>query len=210
MALPSDLPIFLRSGSRIHPEMAACRQGSDGVLELGAHDCREQPGPDDLVRLRAQVHREDLREQLRVLLPLAGDLGRERRGRPGVHDVRVTDEAPWLAALVLACSRRGRRSTGRPAGGPRRRAEQAVGDDLAVVVEPVPDRERHAEETLPRDVPVPGQAFHPRLVTGPHVLGVPVELAASGEERLASLEGPHVPLRGGDDLERAACPVRST
>ena len=27
MALPSDFPIFLRSGSRIHPEMAAWRQG---------------------------------------------------------------------------------------------------------------------------------------------------------------------------------------
>ena len=43
--MPTDLDIFLRSGSRIHPEMAASVQGRLPVLEIGAHHRREQPGP---------------------------------------------------------------------------------------------------------------------------------------------------------------------
>ncbi len=85
--------------------------------------------------------------------------------------------------------------------------QQAVDDNLALVVELVPDGERNAEETLSRDVPVSCQPFHPGFVAGPHVLGVPLQFAASGEERLAAVEGSHIPLRGRDDLERAPAPL---
>ena len=67
--LPLDFDIFLRSGSRTQPEMAASVHGRHAVLELGPHDGGEQPGPDDLVGLGAQVHGEDPGEQVGVVLP---------------------------------------------------------------------------------------------------------------------------------------------
>ena len=62
---------------------------------------REQPGADDVVRLRAQVHGEHAAEQVVVAAPATRDLRRQRRRRPGVHDVRVADEAAGLSALRL-------------------------------------------------------------------------------------------------------------
>ena len=50
--LPLDLLIFLRSGSTTKPEISACAHGIDVVLEVGADDAGEQPGADDLVRVR--------------------------------------------------------------------------------------------------------------------------------------------------------------
>ena len=41
-------------------------------------------------------------EQVGVVAPAGGDLRRQRRGGPGVHDVGVADEAAGLAALVVA------------------------------------------------------------------------------------------------------------
>src|SRR5699024_9191283 len=72
------------------------------VLQVGTHDPGEQPGPDDVVRLRCEVHREGDGEPLRVPLPTAHDLWGQRRGGPGVHHVRVTHEPAGLPALVLA------------------------------------------------------------------------------------------------------------
>ena len=83
------------------------------VLELGAQHGREQPGADDVLALAAQRVREHEVEQLGVGLPAAGDLRRERRGRPGVHDVELADEAD--AAIGLGVARAERRTTGRPA-----------------------------------------------------------------------------------------------
>jgi hypothetical protein len=62
--LPFDFDIFLRSGSSTQPEIAALVHGSDVVLEMRAQHGREQPGADDVVRLRPQVHREDAGEQV--------------------------------------------------------------------------------------------------------------------------------------------------
>src|SRR5437660_6162524 len=53
------------------------RHGAE--LEVGAHDGREQPGPDDVVGLGAEVHRERAREENRV-----GGRSEERRvGKEG-------------------------------------------------------------------------------------------------------------------------------
>ena len=121
-------------------------------LEVRAHHGREQPGADDVVPLRAQVEREHLLEQrvgagARGVAPAAGDLRGERRGGPGVEDVGVADEAAGLAALALGVA--GRRVGGGVDGelglGGH---DRAVVDGLAVGVDRVPDRDRHAEEAL--------------------------------------------------------------
>ena len=65
--LPRDFDIFLRSGSRTHPEMAASVQGRQPCSSSAAHDGAEQPGPDDLVRLGAQVHGEHPGEEVGVV-----------------------------------------------------------------------------------------------------------------------------------------------
>ena len=48
------------------------------VLEIGAHDPGEQPGADDVVALRGDVHRESEGEQFLVTLPPGGDLRGQR------------------------------------------------------------------------------------------------------------------------------------
>src|SRR5699024_12090879 len=61
------------------------------------------------------------------------------------------------------------------------------------------------EEALATDEPVTVEALHPVLVTSPHVLGVPGELATTSEELLPKGLVPttvtDVPLAGGDDLQ---------
>ena len=120
--LPADLLIFLRSGSRIQPEMSGVLERQGVVLEVAAHDRREQPGADDLVGLGAQVHREDPVEE--VGAPVAGDLGRERARGPGVHDVGVADEATGLVALRLDVAGR---HVARRVDRQRRRASARIG-----------------------------------------------------------------------------------
>ena len=70
-------------------------------LKVAAHHGREKPGADDLVCLRAQIHGEDARPQILIAAPATGDLRAQRRRRPGIHDIRVADEATGLAALIL-------------------------------------------------------------------------------------------------------------
>ena len=181
--LPFDFDIFLRSGSTMKPEIAGVRPRRRAVLELGAQHRREQPGADDVLPLRAQRVREDQVEQLGVALPAARDLRGERRGRPGVHDVELADEAAGLAALGLVVTRAPAPTTGRRAAG---RASATIGSSntgFAVGVERVPDRDRHAEEALARDEPVAGEAADPVLVAHAHEVGVPVDLAAALEQR---------------------------
>ena len=75
MALPSDLPIFLRSGSRIHPEMAAWRHGS---TECSSSE-RTIVENSQVRMISCAWGRRSIGktfgEKCRVLLPLARDLG---------------------------------------------------------------------------------------------------------------------------------------
>ena len=182
----------------------------DVVLEVRAHDAGEQPGADDVVRVGAQVHREDPLPQVLVVEPAAGDVRRERGRRPGVHHVGVADEAAGLAALVLGVARRRlRRRVDRELGLGRQQQVAVVG--LALAVERVPDRERDAEEPLPRDQPVAVEAADPVVEAVPHVRGQPVDLGAAGDHLLPDRGVPaavaDVPLAGGDDLERLVAPL---
>ena len=84
-------------------------------------------------------------------------------------------------------------------------------DRLAVVVEPVPDRERDAEEALARDEPVAVEPLDPVGEPRLHVAGDPADLVAAGDERgsevgVAAAVG-DVPLPGRDDLERLVAPL---
>ena len=176
--------------------------GQAVVLEVRPHDRREQPGPDDLVRLRPKVHREHALEEIGILAPTAGDLRRERGRGPCVHHVGVAREAPGLAALVGLESgwNVGRRVDGQRGVLGKYRPGVV---DRPVVANGVPDRERHTEEALAADRPVLVEAVDPVLVADAHVLGDPAQLAAAGLELLAVLECADEPLPAGDDLERA-------
>ena len=130
---------------------------------MAAHDGGEQPRADDVVGLRAHVHREDPREQVWVVDPAAGDLRGERRRRPRVHHVGVADEPAGLAALVLGepGGQSVDGSTGsRVSSGVRISSYSRV----AVVVEAVPQRDRNAEEALAADQPVAVEPVDPVLV----------------------------------------------
>ena len=171
-------------------------------LELGAHDGREEPGPDDLVGLWPKVHREHACEEVRVVLPASGDLGGERAGRPGVHDVGITDEAVGLAPRrgVVACRDVGRWIDWQLV---LVRHQGVLVVDRAVGQHRVPDREGDPEEALARDVPVGVQSLDPGAEPVRHVVGVPGDLLAALKEHLAHRHGRDEPLARGDDLERS-------
>ena len=148
------------------------------------------------------------RPEVGVVDPAAGDLRRQRRRRPGVHDVGVADEAAGLAALGLVVARAGRPTTGPSAACPRPGTIGSSWSTDAVGGDAVPQRDRHAEEALAADQPVAVEPLDPVVVAVAHVVGEPVELLAAGEERVAAvLVAPavaDVPLAAGDDLQRAA------
>ena len=154
--------------------------------------------------LGSHVHREDAREQVGVVLPASGDLGTERRGRPGVEHIGIADEPAGYAALFGAVARRnvGRRIDRQIGFG---RQERLVVVDLAVGVEAIPDREGHAEESLTAHQPVAVESAHPVVVAVAHMFRMPVDLGAALDERgaqcIVATTVADVPLAAGDDLE---------
>ncbi len=175
--------------------------GQGVVFEVGAHHGGEEPGADDLVRLRPQVHREDALEDLLALLPAGRHLRAQRRGGPGVHDVGIADEAARLAALSLL-------ESGRRFGGGIHRQVLFAGHDRVLVIDPavcaerIPDREGNPEEALAAHAPVGVEPAHPGVVALAHVGGMPAQLRAAGQELVAVLDRADEPLAAGDDLER--------
>ena len=163
--------------------------------------------------LRTHVHREDLREEFRVVAltgvardrPPRRDLRREGRGRPGVHDVGVADESACHASLFGVVA-------GRDVGlgvdrqGLFRGEDRVVVVGLALCIERVPDRERHPEEALSADQPVAVEPADPVGVAAAHERGVEVDLLATRDEfvlqLLAASAVADVPLPAGHDLER--------
>ncbi len=178
------------------------RQGV--VLEVTAHDRREEPRADDVVGLGAKVHRKDALEEFRT--PVTRDFGGQRTRRPGVHDVGVADEAVRLVALVALVTRRGlARRVDRQRG--HLREQGRVVEHPSVGVERVPHRERHAEEPLARDVPVEVEPLDPGPVAVSHEVGVPVELLAAREQLGAVHQRRDEPLARGHDLQGSFAPL---
>ena len=110
------------------------------------------------------------------------------------------DEAVRLVALGLAESRR---YVDRGVDGQVRETRQnrCVIVHLVLVVGGVPDRERHAEESLTRDVPIDVQSLDPGLVAVLHEVRVPVQFAPAREKFLTTRERLDEPLARGHDLE---------
>ena len=113
-----------------------------------------------------------------LVQPAAGDLRRQRRGRPRVHDVGIAAEAAGLVALVgaVAVGHVGGRIDRQPILGRRDRmrvVERAVGEHR------IPDRKRHAEEALAADAPVAVEAVDPVLEACLHVGRMPLQLAGA-------------------------------
>ena len=176
------------------------------VAEVAADRRREQPGPDDVVALGAHVHRIGALPQVGIFAPAARDLRRQRRCGPRVHHVVVADEAARLPALRFVVTRWGvaaRVDRQHVVAG----HERLVPDRLAMVVERVPQRYRHAEVALPADQPVAGEPLDPVGVAALHVGRMPRHLRAAGNQRVAQIPiAPavaDVPLAARDDLERA-------
>ena len=179
------------------------------VLQMGAIHGREQPGADDVLTLRTQIHRERGLEQrlgsLVRLLPAGHDLRGERGRRPRVHDVRLGGEAAGHIALGFVVAFR------HVIGRVDRQTVLARSDRMIVIrlagsLDRVPQRERHAEEALAGDQPVAVEAMHPVLVAHAHEIGVEVELLAAldqlGVQFGVGAAVLQVPLTGGDDLQR--------
>ena len=66
----------------------------------------------------------------------------------------------------------------------------------------IPDGKRDAEESLPADTPVAGEAVNPVLQTGLHVRRVPLQLARTLHQRVSERHRLDEPLPARDDLER--------
>ena len=132
----------------------------------------------------AQVHRVRGLEQFVVGQPAGRDLGRKGRGCPCVHDVDFAGEAAGDAALVF---RESHWNIGRRINGKLR----LFGDEdclvvelLAVVVDRVPDGDRHTEETLTGNQPVGVEALRPVVVTDAHEVRVEGQVLTGVQEVL--------------------------
>ena len=169
----------------------------------------EQPCADDVLALRAQIHREGRLEQRLACLvrlgPVRHDLRGERGGGPSVHDVLLGREAIRLVALRLGVTCRhvaGRVDRQLVFG----RGERVGVVGLAVHVDRVPQREGHAEEALAGDKPVAVEAMHPVLVAYAHEIRMELQLLAALDKlcikRLVGAAIAQVPLARGDDFER--------
>src|SRR5882757_2793849 len=102
-----------------------------------------------------------------VLAPAPDDLGRQRRRRPRVHHIGVTDETTGAATVGFVVAGRGlagRIDRQGLFGGQNR----LVITGFARVVERIPDRERNAEEPLTADEPVRREAVDPVLIAVAH------------------------------------------
>ena len=145
----------------------------------------EQPGADDVLTLRTQVHREGGVENGLVLfarlLPAGHDLRSEGGSGPGIHDVRLGGEAARHVPLVLGVAFR------HIVGRVDRQTVLARGDRMvviggAILLHRVPQRERNAEEALTGDQPIAVEAMHPILVTYTHEVRGEVQFLAACDE----------------------------
>ncbi len=152
--------------------------------------------------LWAHVHREHLGIELLLDARLPRDLRGERGGGPRVHHVGVAGEAPRPPAvgLLVPVGHVGGRVHGQLL---LAREDRLLVADLAVVVDRVPERERHPEEALAAHAPVAREAVHPILEARSHVGRVPAQLAPTRDQRLAMGERAHEPLPARHDLDRA-------
>ena len=164
-------------------------------VEMAARldDGVKSPGADNLVRLRAQREGEDARVQRRVAQPAARDLGRERGGGPGVHHVLLRREGGSAA--------RGAGRLGRRIRGVERQIGRVGQHDFPAAVAS-PERERHAEDALARDAPVPIQILHPLLVARPHVGRAPLHRFPGRQQFRLEIQHAYKPLRRHDVFHR--------
>ena len=179
------------------------------VLEMRAIHAGEQPCTDDVLALRAQIHREGGVEDGPVLfarlLPAGHDLRGERRGGPSVHDVLFGSEAARHVTLVLAVAFR--HVVGRiDRQNVLARHDRVIVVGGAVLLHRIPQRERHAEEALAGNQPVAVEAMHPILIAHAHEVRMEVQLLATldqfGVQLLVGAAVLEIPLAGGDDFER--------
>ena len=194
-----DVALRLRHLLAIGVEHPAVDRGvgprQRAVLEPRPHDRVEEPRADDLRALRPEIHRERALEEVGIVDPAGGDLRRERRRGPRVHDVGIGGEAAGLVALRLG---EAGRAVGRGIDGQRvlgRQQRIVVIGRVAVGADAVPDRERHAEVALATDQPVGVQPVEPRVVAHAHVRRVPAAARLPSASSSARRSRSRPPLR---------------
>src|SRR5579883_962616 len=129
------------------------------------HDGIEGPGANDLMRLRSQRERRHARVQLWLGEQASHDLRGQRGGGPGVHYILFGRE-------VAAAARTGARRL--PSCWIDRQFLLVGQGDLAALPA-VPERERHAKVTLPRDAPVPAEILYPLTIASVHMRWLPLD-----------------------------------
>ena len=178
----------------------------DAVLvKQGFRDGIEGPGADDLVTLRPQIRGEEARVPLRIHTPMGGNLRRHRTREPGVEDVPFTLETTGHAALALLVTRRCI-DHGVDRQLIRIRDQRARIVALSIRVQCVPDGDRHAEISLPGNVPVQCQLLRPIAIAGVHEGRMPLHGVPHGEQRILAVQQTAEPLAGGEEFQRASPP----
>ena len=82
--------------------------GEAAIFKVCAVNGAEKPGADNILSLRAQIHRECSIEQRQVpfalLAPVCHYLRSQGAGCPGVHNILFSGEAARLVALAFGVS----------------------------------------------------------------------------------------------------------
>ena len=109
-----------------------------------------------------------------VARPVGADQRRQRTGKPGIEDVSFAAETTGLAALLgrVAGGYIGHRIDGQLLA-PRHDRVRVVA--IALVVERVPDWDRHTEVALTTDAPIELQALGPVSIAHLHELRMPLD-----------------------------------
>ena len=200
--LPRDFDIFLRSGIEHPARDRGIGPRQRVVFDVRAQDRREQPGPDDVVGLRAQVHRKHAPEQSSSSPACPAICGVSEE----VAHVSITSGSPtkppggprWAASYPAGTSVEG--STGSAS------SRAAIG--LLVVDRAVSSSGYQTGNGTPKKrwrlmhqspVRPPTQSSKRARMYG----GMPAQLAAARDQRVAVLHRADEPLTARDDLQRA-------
>ena len=166
--LPLDFDIFLRSGSRIQPEIAACFHGS-----TSCSSCERTTVENSHVRMMSCPWGRRSMGKVRA--------NRSASSRHPHTICGVSDEVAHVSMMSFSPVKppgTSRCDSSKPGAGS---ADGSTGSDASdgtigeshtispERIQRVPHGNRHAEESLARDQPVAGQPKHPILVALAHV-----------------------------------------
>src|SRR5262245_24228717 len=170
-------------------------------MQIRFNDCIKCPGADDLVVLWTDIDGKKFAMAFGVVGPMTRNLWGQRARGPGIHDVRIADEAVGFAScrLIEARRRLGKRIHWKLA---QLRYDGFIGRGLPARGRSIPDREGYAEKALPADRPILIQPIDPVFIARPHEWRVPLDTSTLLEQSFFLVQKPNKPLAGRDEFER--------